>query len=121
MNAIKKHYKVTIDWGSKLYCGLNLNWNDKEGGYLQVSMKNYVQHEFTKFNHTPPEKPQHAPHAWYGSIYDHKVAQLPTPVYQEPPIDKKVTHRIQSIVGTFLYYSEINPCIKPATNKISYN
>ena len=82
-------------------------------------MENYVQHALTKFNHTPPDKSQHAPHAWNPPIYDCRVDQLPTRISKSPPLYAKVTHQIQSIEGTLLYYSDIYTRIKPALNEIS--
>ena len=118
MNSVKYHYEVTIYWEGKICCILNLNCNYKEG-YVDVSMDNWAQHALTKFNHTPPDKPQHAPHARNAPIDGCKVGQLHRPLSQYPTLDTKCTHQIQYISGMLLYYSEIDPCIKPAPNKNS--
>jgi hypothetical protein len=118
VNALKDHYKITIDWKGELYCGLTLDWHyDKE--FVDVSMPGYVARALTKFAHPTPDKPQHAPHEWTAPICGRKTAQQPTPDPIEPILDTKGTTRIQSVSGTFLYYSNINYCIKPALNEIS--
>lgn len=43
----------------------------------------------------------------------------PDQLRQRSPLDKDSTLQIQSISGTFLFYSEIDPCIKLSLNKIS--
>ena len=118
INGVKYYYEVTINWECKLYCGLKLNYNYRDI-YVDITIENYVQHALTKFNHTPPDRLQHATHSCNTPIHGRKNFQLPTSVYQPPPLDIKVTHQIQSIAGTFLYYSKVNTCMKPSINEIS--
>ena len=72
--SLRSNYKVTVDWNGQLYCGMHLDW-DYDEGYVDVSMPGYVSRALTKYNHTPPTKPQHTPHQWveptYGSQAPH--------------------------------------------------
>ena len=116
--AIQANYKCIVDWTGSTYCGMNLQWNyDQE--YVDVAMHDYVNRALTKYNHTPPQRPQHAPHAWLEPKYGKQGPQLPTKQSTESTLNDKETKRIQSISGTLNYYSEIDPCIKPALNEIS--
>ena len=118
INAVKDHYEVTVDWEGKLYIGMNLNWQyDK--GYVDVSMNGYARRALDKFGHKPPSRPQHAPHPYNAPVYGSKQPQKATVLAKATPLDAEGTRRIQSIAGTFIYYSEIDPCIKPALNEIS--
>ena len=118
LNAIKTNYECTVDWTGSLYCGLNLAWNYKEG-YVDVSMENYVKRALLKFEHVPSSnRIQHAPHPWTEPTYGRKTPQNPTKLPASPPLNAEATRRIQSIIGTFIYYSEVDPCIKPALNEL---
>ena len=118
INAVKDHYEVTTDWKGQLYIGMDLDWHyDK--GYVDASMDGYARRALTKFDHKPPSRPQHAPHPYNAPIYGSKTPQKATVQAKATPLDAEGTRRIQAIAGTFLYYSEIDPCIKPALNEIS--
>jgi len=120
INAVKDNYEVTIDWEGKLYCGLNLDWHyTASTPYVDVSMNNYNRRNLEKFGHKPPAKPQHAPHSWTAPVYGRKTAQKPTISTPSPSLDSKGTKRVQSIAGTYTYYSEVDPCIKVALNEIA--
>ena len=119
INAMKDHYKVTIDWEGKIYCGLNIDWNFNKG-LVYVSIRNYVRHVLLKFELKPPGKHQHAPHQWTAPVYGQNTAQHPTDISQTSLLDKNVKYQIQPISDTSLYYSEIYPCIKPTLNEIAY-
>ena len=61
---------------------------------------------------------QHAPNPWQKPVYGRRTPQSPTSTPVSPPLDKEGTRRIQAISGTFNFYSEVDPCIKPALNEI---
>jgi len=97
---------------------MNLRWNyDQE--YVDVTVRDYVDRALAKYSHTPPQRPQHAPHAWLEPKYGKQGSQLPAKKSTEPTLNDKETKRIQTISGIFNYYSEIDPCIKPALNEIA--
>jgi hypothetical protein len=119
IGAINNHYKLTIDWSGALYCGLTLDWH-YSAGHVDVSMPGYVPRALAKCNHPPPLRPQHAPHKWIEPVYGSKKPQNPAATSKAPSLDKHGIHRVQSISGTFLYYScGCDPCILPALNEIA--
>ena len=118
INAVKANYECTIDWSGSLYVGINLRWN-YEKGYVDASMNGFVQRALKKYNHSQPKKPQHSPHDWTQPIYGQRKAQQATETAPSPLLGPDGIKRIQGIAGTFNYYSEIDPCIKPALNEIA--
>ena len=82
-------------------------------------MDGFTQRALQKYNHPTPTKPQHAPHDYTTPIYGKAQPQTPVETPDAPPLDKAQTKIIQGISGTFNYYSEIDPCIKPALNEIA--
>ena len=126
IQALKTNYDITVDWSGKAYCGFDLDWNYVQGyvdvsmkGHVDVSMKGYVKRALKRFHHVPTStRTQHAPHPWTLPHYGRSQPQLPTSPPAAPPLDLKATRRIQAIAGTFNFYSEVDPCIKPALNEI---
>ena len=118
IQALKTNYEITIDWTGNAYCGLDLEWNYQKG-FVDVSMKGYVKRALTRFQHVPSStRTQHAPHPWSQPSYGRSSPQQPTTTPSAPPLDATATRRIQAIAGTFNFYSEVDPCIKPALNEI---
>ena len=69
LNAvICKHYKISNDWSSKRYLGLDLDW-DYKNRKVHLSMLTYVTSSLKRFNHTQPCKPQHQPYPHIKPIY----------------------------------------------------
>ena len=80
-------------------------------------MDGYVQRALDRFGHVPSTSHcQHAPHPWKAPAYGRDTSQAPTTSPMSPPLDKEGTRRIQAIAGTFNFYSEVDPGIKPALN-----
>ena len=119
IDALEAEYKLTMmDWAGTLYCSLTLDWHyDK--GYVDVSMPGYVPRALKGFDHSPPRRPQHAPHKWQAPVYGSRTPQTATTESHATPLAPDGTTRIQQISGTFLYYSNIDYCILPALNEIS--
>jgi hypothetical protein len=84
-------------------------------------MNGYVGRALRRFDHPPPLRPQHAPHAWIQPAYGSRKPQRPTQESEATPLDKKGTTRVQSINGTFSHYGRgVEYCILlPALNEIS--
>ena len=62
-----------------------------------------------------PKHPQYAPHQWNKLACGQKSSMLSLPLSSLPILDKKITRRIQSINGTFLYYARtVKPTMLPA-------
>ena len=81
IDTLKKYYTISIYWGGKNYCGLNLDWNyDKK--YVDVSMPGYITKSLHKFQHPTTKQPQHAPHDWTAPAYGSRVQCAHTEPYQ---------------------------------------
>ena len=118
LGALKTIYKISEDWGGKLYCGLNLEWDDYRREVL-VSMPNYVTKALHKFQHPTPKRAQYSPHQWTRPNYG-ATKQLATPLDTSPPIPEEQKRRIQQIIGTFLYYTRAVDCtMLPALNTLA--
>eukprot|EP00957_Ditylum_brightwellii_P007376 559002-Ditylum_brightwellii.AAC.1 len=82
-------------------------------------MPGFMPKSLQKFQYTTPFKPQYAPHKWNQPKYGQKI-QYTLPLDTLDSLDKKATHKIQAIVGTFLYYGRaIGGTILSTINKIS--
>jgi hypothetical protein len=117
LNALRAHYKISVDWEGKNYCGLSIHWNYHKQ-YVDVSMPDYVPSTLARLQHQTPARPQHAPHQWTQPAYGQKL-QL-APIDETPKLDATGKLFVQSCVGSFLYYARaVDPSILPAINEIS--
>ena len=116
--TLKTYYDISVDKDGRNYCGLTLTWNYQQG-YVDISMPHYVTKALKKFNHPHPLRPQHAPHKWTQPAYGQKVQYAREPTHFDK-LDTNGKRRIQSIVGTFLYYGRaVEQPILPALNEIA--
>jgi len=53
MSVLGKHCNMGEDWKGKLYCGIHLKWNCREG-YVDISMPNYVKKNWPNTSTSPP-------------------------------------------------------------------
>eukprot|EP00978_Attheya_sp_CCMP212_P024056 scaffold74991_cov106-Attheya_sp.AAC.1 len=51
---------MTTDWDCANYCGLTVDW-DYQARTCDISLPGYVSRALHRFQHTAPNKPQHAP------------------------------------------------------------
>ena len=100
LNTLKTIYKISEDWGGKLYCGLNLKWDYYKQEVL-VSIPNYVTKALHKFQHPTPRRVQYVPHQWTRPNYG-ATKQQATPLNTSPPIPEERKRKIQQIVSTFI-------------------
>jgi hypothetical protein len=116
LNAISTKYKLTSDWTGALYCGLTLRW-DYNNGTVDLSMPGYIERALHKFQHPKPYRAEHAPHAWNEPVYG-STTQLVAPDDDSPLLDKVGIHRVQSIIGTALFYARaVDPVPSPPSNQ----
>ena len=81
-------------------------------------MPNYIKALLKNLKHTPPAKPVHAPHKWLEPAYGQKK-QYAKPADSSPLLNEKGIRRIQSIVGSCLYYGRaVDGTILTALNDI---
>ena len=50
LSALREDYTVDVDKTEGLYCDISLDWNYNKG-YVDISMPNYVQKQFTRYFH----------------------------------------------------------------------
>ena len=120
LQALGENYKYSVDWTGQNFCGLSFDWHYKHQ-YVDVSMHKYVQKLLHKFQHKPPKSPVRSPYlvAPWRPRKPGERQYAPEPD-SSPLLDKKNTTRIQSIVGSVLYYARaIDSTLLPALNSIS--
>ena len=61
LDAIGSHYKYTVDWHGRHYCGLTLDWH-YDGNYVDVAMPGYIEKALKRLNHRFTVYPQFSPH-----------------------------------------------------------
>ena len=120
IQALNQNYATSVDWSGTNFCGLSLNWQ-YEKSYVDISMPMYVSKVLAKFQHTAPKKAQYTPFPIKPYTPSKPgQRQYASPPDLSPPLDKVQTTKIQSIVGSLLYYARaIDNTILPALNTIS--
>ena len=120
LEALQSHYTITTDWTGSDYCGLHLKW-DYDAGHVDISMPGYVSKLLKRLNYSPKILPQTSPHEHspirYTKKGEQQLATSPDPTPLLPPPERR---RLQSIVGSLLYYGRaLEYPILPALNDIS--
>ena len=116
INSLQKHYDITIDHKGENFCGLIIEWNYK-ARHIDISIRNYVIKRYIDYN--IPSLLNHNIHLTTVPIYVTNRQYSPDPDTL-PLLSPKDIKRVQSVVGTFLYYTiAIDNTISPALNKIS--
>jgi hypothetical protein len=65
--ALQEKYKISIDWEGRLFCGITLTW-DYKNGIVTLSMPSYVAKCLLGFKHKW-QKMQDPPHPWNEPTY----------------------------------------------------
>ena len=68
MSVLGKHYNMEENLKDKLYCGIHLKWNYREG-YVGISMPNYARKKLTKYEYKPANHLQYCPYEPNPIIY----------------------------------------------------
>ena len=115
--ALQELYEITTDWTGSKYLGIVIDY-DRVARTIRLSMPQYVENALDRFDakdlpgadspmiYTPPQ---------YGL-----VRQQQTTIDDSPPLSEDRKHRLQQIVGTFLYYARaVDPTMLTAINKIA--
>ena len=117
ITALQQNYKISTDFEGRNYCGLTLDWF-YDDGFVDVSMPGYVPRALEKFQHNA-KTPQYSPHPCHRPAFGSKVQYAPDPDTTDLASPKE-KQRVQSIAGTFLYYSRaIDPTMLVALNEIA--
>ena len=98
-----KHCAVFTDWEGHNHLVLKIYWNYKES-YVDILMPEYVTKALECLQHPKPKLPQYSPHQCTVPAYGKRIHMATSPD-ESKLLDKKITKRIQSIVGNFLYYA----------------
>ena len=117
ITALQTNYKISTDFQGKNYCGFTIDWHYNDG-FVDISMPGYVTRSLEKFQYKP-KIPQYSPHEHQRPNYGAKI-KYATPTDTSEETNKRDTQRVQSITGTFLYYSRaIDPTMLVALNEIA--
>ena len=118
LDALRKHYQISVDWTGKNYCGLTIDWHyDK--GYVDISMPGYIPALLHRLRHPLPKRPVHHPHDYTIPAYG-KGRQYVKPPDTTDLLQKDKTKFVQSAVGSLLYYGRATEStILPALNELS--
>jgi hypothetical protein len=103
ISALEELYTVTTDWTGSLYLAMTLTW-DYIRATVDISMPGYVIKALERFQHTPPHRHEHSPHAWNKTVYG-THPQLTSPVDDKSLLLPSELTRIQEITGTLLFYA----------------
>ena len=85
------------------YLGLTINW-DYKFRKVHLSMPRFINKALARFNHTPPDKPQHQPHPHTVPTYGTTI-QYAKHTDQSPAASKDNQKYIKQVVGVLLYYA----------------
>ncbi|KAL7476354.1 hypothetical protein ACHAW6_002224, partial [Cyclotella cf. meneghiniana] len=115
--TLQKYYKISVDWTGNLFCGISLQW-DYNNHTVDLSMPGYIEKALQRFQHAPPEQPQHAPYKSAPIQYG-GATQLPLTDNTASLTPAQIKH-VQQVVGTLLYYSRaVDPTLAAALSAIA--
>ena len=120
LHSIGSIYKYTTDWTGKNYCGMHFDWH-YDAGYVDVSMPGYVKKALKRLQYQASNTHQYSPHHHEPFKYATKgTRQYANAPDTSPLLSPKDTKWIQSVAGSFLYYSRvIDYTLLPALNSLA--
>jgi hypothetical protein len=101
--TLKKMHVCTTNWTVERCCGLTLAWDHAERT-CEISMPGCIERtvqRFQHFQHAPPRRPEHSPHAWQKPTCGAKTQHDPPPD-TSTPLNAANLKRVQEVLGTFL-------------------
>ena len=105
INALSTKYDCSIDWDGKNFCGLEYKWDYKKQ-FIDVSLPKYVKKALQRLQHRPSSSPQYSPQHHHPINYSSKgTTQFAMQPDASPLLSPNETKWVQSVVGSFLYYS----------------
>ena len=72
LQTLKKIYDILINNEGINDCGLNIEW-DYKNGHVNTLMPHYVAKVLSKYNHPTLVRPQYATHCWTQPTYGQKI------------------------------------------------
>jgi len=103
LSALEEHYSISTSWEGTQYCGLTIKW-DYTNRTCDISMPGYIERALMRFQHPPPTRPQHSPHAWQKPQYGAKTQYVPDPDHS-PALNASDSLRVKEVLGTLLFYA----------------
>ena len=117
VNSLKRHYAISTDWEGRNYLGLTIDCEYSEE-CVDISMPDYARKALDRLQHPKKKRPQYAPHRWTFHAYGKRLQMAPD-LDKNDILDKNPANRIQSIVGTIIYYlRSVDPTMPRAINEI---
>lgn len=115
--ALQELYEITIDWTGSKYLGIVIAY-DRLARTIHLSMPQYVENALDRFG--AKDLPgADSPMKYSPPPYGLAKQQLTT-IDTSAALPDERKHRIQQIVGTFLYYARaVDPTMLTAVNKIA--
>ena len=104
LDTLGQSYQYSTDWTGSIFCGLHLKYNYSKG-HVDILMPSYVQKALKRLQHVSPSSPQYSPQHHNSVNYSSRSPQTATALDTSLYLDPKNTRWVQSIVGTFLYYT----------------
>jgi hypothetical protein len=101
--VLEQDYKCDKDWEGTCYLGITIDW-DYKSHKVHLSMPSYIGKSLVRFNHIPPDKPQHQPHLHMVPTYSATI-QYAKHIDQSPAATKANKNYIRQVVGVLLYYA----------------
>jgi hypothetical protein len=118
MHTLQQQYSVSEDWTGARYCGLTIEW-DYLNRTVDISIPGYIERTLQRFQHPPPTRPQHSPHAWQKPTYGAAIQYAPTPD-TTAALDAKDTKHVQEVLGTLLFYARaVDSTMLPAIGTLA--
>jgi hypothetical protein len=115
--ALEEYYTVAVDYTGSLFCGIKLTW-DYQRRTVLCSKPGYIATALTKYRHTKPTTPQHAPYQTAPIQYGAKVQRVATDT--SAPLNKTEIQHVRDIVGTLLYYARaVDPTLLATLSAIA--
>ena len=120
LNGLSTKHIYSVDWSGTKYCVLIFHCNyDKQ--YVNISMPGYVDSALEQLQYKPFKSLQFTPLLHQLIKYVSRgTRQTIAPTDVSPLLSEKQTKYVQSIEGSFLYYTRaLHDPMLPALNQIS--
>jgi hypothetical protein len=102
IQALKKHYEVTVDKDDKDFVKIDLDW-DYENEKVHLSMAPYLQKALRQFDNLVPTKHHDSPYPHTEPTYG---AKQQFAVYDaSPQVRQEEQKHLQKVTGKFLWYA----------------
>ena len=118
IDAISEHYKLTVDWGGSLLCGITLSWDYPRHKVDLPRMPKYIPNALNTLHHPIPKHPQHAPYKHNPIVCG--ANQQVAAVDDSAPLTAQEIKYVQQAVGILLYHGcTVDPTLTAALSAIA--